>query len=102
MTKFLPVHLGRGFMHKVTAPVASLILSAVFTVSLLHAEPASCSAAGANCRTQVKIKAPASAQADLMGKCAAAVQQCKANCNGKTSVYVSNFDGSQHPTGSCK
>jgi hypothetical protein len=89
-------------MKTIIASVAGLILSTVFTASLLHAEPASCSAAGANCRAQVKLKAPASVQADFMSKCAAAVQQCKANCNGKTSVYVSNFDGSQHPTGSCK
>jgi hypothetical protein len=89
-------------MKKIIVPVAGLILSAVFAVSFLHAEPASCSAAGANCRAQVKLKAPASVQADFMSKCAAAEQQCKANCNGKTSVYVSSFDGSQHPTGSCK
>jgi len=89
-------------MKNIIATVAGLILSIAFAVSSVYAEPASCSAAGANCRAQVKLKAPASEQASFMAKCAAAVQQCKASCNGKTSVYVSNFDGSQHPTGSCK
>ena len=89
-------------MKKLIAPVAWLIVSGAFVASSVQAEPSSCSAAGANCRAQVKLKAPASMQADLTSKCAAAVQQCKANCNGKTSVYVSNFDNSQHPTGSCK
>lgn len=89
-------------MTKVIAPVAGLVLSAVFAVSSLRAEPSSCSAAGAHCRSQVKLKAPVSEQAPFMSKCAAAEQQCKANCNGKTSVYVSMFDGTQHPTGSCK
>jgi hypothetical protein len=36
-------------MKKVIALAAGLVLSAVFSV---HAEPASCSAAGANCRSQ--------------------------------------------------
>jgi len=89
-------------MRNIIAAVAGLILSTVFAVSSVHAEPSSCSAAGANCRAQVKLKVPASEQVPFMSKCAAAVQQCRASCNGKTSVYVSNFDGSQHPTASCK
>lgn len=84
-------------MKNISALGVALVLSAVSIGSLLHAEPSFCSAPGANCRAQVKLKAP-----DFISKCAAAVQQCKANCNGKTSVYGSNFDGSQHPTGSCK
>ena len=89
-------------MNKLIAPVAGIILSAGLVVCSVHAEPASCSAAGAYCRSQVKLKVPASEHASFMSKCAAAEQQCKARCNGKTSVYVSLFDGTQHPTGSCK
>ena len=92
-------------MNKLIA--VGLILSAACAISSAHAQTtSSCSAAGANCRALVKAKAPpntpASALAPYMAKCNAAEQTCKGSCSGGKSVYVSSFDGSQHPSRSCK
>lgn len=95
------IQLG-AILNKLIVPVVGLILSTVIVAPSVQAEPSSCSSAGTNCRAQVKLKASSSQLALGMSMCATAVQECKERCNGKTSVYVSKFDGSQHPTGSCK
>ena len=89
-------------MNKLIALVAGLAVSAVFVVSSAHAEVASCSAAGEHCQSQVKLKTPASQLAAALNVCAAAVQECKARCNGKTSVYFSKFNDYSTTTRSCK
>jgi hypothetical protein len=85
---------------------AGIALFSVMSVASANADTSSCSAAGANCRATVQAKAPpntqASALAPYMAKCNAAEQACKSACSGGKSVYVSNFDGTQHQARSCK
>jgi len=89
-------------MKELFALAAGLALSALVGVASANAQTSSCSAAGANCRAQVKIKAPQAYQASETNKCNAAEQACKNACSGGKSVFVSIVDGTQHPSRSCK
>ena len=89
-------------MKNLVVFATSIALSALVGVASANAQTSSCSAAGANCRAQVKIKAPPAYQSSETGKCNAAEQACKSACSGGKSVFVSIVDGTQHPSRSCK